>query len=154
MWDSVISSNYFCLTQDKDRLIQHFFAHYVNSQLIQVSNYSFIRLSSYLLSGYQDTEYILKKTPPTISKQQKFLLLRVRVGTEKQKENFCSHTWPAIFILREILSLRKGYISVAVSTVGCTDLMLFQPEKVMYLFCPAHNLHVLEQEVLQNPGRL
>lgn len=43
---------------------------------------------------------------------------------------------------------------MAVSTVGCTDLMVFQLEKVMYLFCPAHNLHVLEQEVLQNPGRL
>lgn len=87
-----------------------------------------------------------------MSKQQKFLLLRVRVGTEKQNENFCSHTCLAIFILREKLSLRKGYISVAVITEGCTDVMLFQLEKVMDLFCPAHNLHVLEQEVLQNPG--
>lgn len=52
------------------------------------------------------------------------------------------------------MSLRKGYISVAVRTVGYSDVTLFQLEKVMYLFRPAHNLHVLEEEVLQNPGRL
>lgn len=43
-----------------ERLIQQFFVHHVSSQLIQVANYSFIRLCNYLLSGYQDTEYIWK----------------------------------------------------------------------------------------------
>lgn len=48
------------------------------------------------------------------------------------------------FYLRDILPLRKGYISVAVNIVGCTDVTLFRLEKVLNLFCPAPNVHVLE----------
>lgn len=50
-----------------------------------------------------------------------------------------------------MLSLRKGYISVAANMAGCIDVML---KTVRYLFCPTANLHALEHQVLENLGSL
>lgn len=57
----------------------------------------------------------------------------------------------SLLYIKEMLSLRKGHISVAVNMAGCIDVTL---KTVMYLFCPRASLHALEHQVLENLGSL